>query len=369
MFIHAVNSELNARKILEYNSESSLDPEVTFIVPVFDQESVIWCQLESIIQNSSLRFELIVINDKSIDNTHGEICRFFTEKFSGRIKNENFISATYYKNLWPWFETRCDDFCIRKAKSEVIIEIQADMLIRHKGFDDILKSALESNSRLCAISARGTHPFSDIFGKLENNSGTDVSDSILNARIIRKVQYKFKNLLESKKQEETQDIAPLPSTPKPNKFATAKIHPLDRVFPSEEDFQENGRAGWLGDLIELLPYTGESEASRATLDNKSRVWKGDTVMRGPLAVRREMYLELGGFNTAAFYQGNDDHDLFFRSRLSNYEVGFSPIQFSSPVNLGTARKKRKIKSKMWSKFHKRIRKKNFARTLISRKNL
>jgi len=369
LLIHAVNSERNARKILDIKSESSAAPEVTFIVPAFDQESIIWRHLESIIQNSTLLFELIVINDNSNDDTDNQICQFFHEKFIVGEVPRNFVAATYYRNLWPWFETRCDDFCIRKAKSELIIEIQADMLIRHKGFDKVLKSALESDHSLCAISARGTHSFSEIFGHLELKNGTDVSDSILASKLLRKFLYKIRSIVTHTKQKNASNAFHNQPNQLPPVLGSTELQQIDKVFPTWDEFQHSGRAGWLGDLIELLPYTGESAATKATESELSKIWRGDTVMRGPLAIRKETYLLLGGFDTSAFYQGNDDHDLFFRAKESDFTVGFSPVKFSSPTFLGNARKKRKMKSKIWSKFHKRIRKKNFAKILISRKSV
>jgi GT2 family glycosyltransferase len=95
-----------------------------------------------------------------------------------------------------------------------------------------------------------------------------------------------------------------------------------------------------------------------------QIWFGESVMRGPLILDVEKYIEIGGLNTKAFFQGNDDHDLSLRAIRKGWRVGFTPIHYSSPLSLGIARRKRKLKSKLWSKLNKRIRTKYFVSSAL-----
>jgi hypothetical protein len=97
-----------------------------------------------------------------------------------------------------------------------------------------------------------------------------------------------------------------------------------------ENFLVLGEAGRLGNQIEW------------NLDEKilseCYIYVGQTIMRGPLAIQRRKYLELGGFKTDAFFQAYDDHDFVLRGFFEKqYRVGFVPINFSSPISDGSAR--------------------------------
>ena len=82
-------------------------------------------------------------------------------------------------------------------------------------------------------------------------------------------------------------------------------------------------------------------------------------MRGPLLLRKDYYERLGGFNSRAFFLGNDDHDLFIRAKEIGLKVGYSPIFFSSPLNLGSTRKNKKFTSQLFYLFNSLLREKSF----------
>jgi GT2 family glycosyltransferase len=63
-------------------------------------------------------------------------------------------------------------------------------------------------------------------------------------------------------------------------------------------------------------------------------------MRGPLLFDKEKYLEIGGFNTDLFFLGYDDHDYCQRANSVQLRVGYTPVNFSSPLHLGATRKHR-----------------------------
>jgi glycosyltransferase involved in cell wall biosynthesis len=370
MLAKLINSECNATLKVNLDAHKLTKPQISFVVPVFNQQGIIYSHLKSIVENSSLEFELIIIDDASEDTTRCEILRFIQEEVDFGNKDSKCSSLRYYENKWPWFETRCDDFGIRIAKSDIVIEVQADMLIKHPGFDSQLASMFNGNRRLIAISARGVHPLRLIASDLDPKNGTVVSDNLLPRNIAKKIisfskvnifRALVKLRLKSSKPRTTLDFSSDP-------YQDSNIDDLrSRIFPAADTHPTKLEAGWLGGLIDLLPYNGENEVSKILQENIGKFWSGETVMRGPLAVNREAYIATGGFNTQAFFQGNDDHDLFMRAASEDYMVGFTPINFASPTALGNGRKKRSVKSRVWTKFHKRIRAKGYSQSELVNK--
>jgi hypothetical protein len=122
---------------------------------------------------------------------------------------------------------------------------------------------------------------------------------------------------------------------------------LERIFPNSS----YTTAGFTSSLIDLLPYEMNQDI-KTTLDFRAgMVWFGETIMRGPIFFRTKDYLKLGGFNTQAFYQGLDDHDLNVRVRNRGKKVGFTPILFSAPIKIGSMRGKKTFTSNLWSNLH------------------
>ncbi|NBO70074.1 MAG: glycosyltransferase [Bacteroidetes bacterium] len=350
--INVVLSEKNAIELININKLDGHQPEVSIIVPVFNQEAVINQHLQAIVNCAELKFEMIVIDDASNDSTKTEIVNFISMLDKNKSKEKYAIQ--YYRNRYAWFETRCDDFGIRKAAAPIVIEIQADMLIKEKGFDRRLRDVLSKDEKLFAVSARAGHALSLIQDIGFAKTGTDISDQILRFRIFKRI--KFKILKHLKTPESILEIrVDIPR----QESSESK---LDKVFPKLESNYTS--AGWMSEFIELLPYEGDNIYTETLKNNLDTVWKCETINRGPLALKRDIYLELGGFNVHAFYQGNDDHDLCVRAAKRGYSVGFSPINFASPMSLGNARRKRTLRQKIWSKTNRRLREKNLRKSAL-----
>lgn len=335
--------------------ETSSHSEVTFVIPVFDQEEIIYKHLQSICENASLSFELTIINDASTDETNSEILRFLNQY---NWVTSRCTQVSYFETVWPWFETKCDDFAIRAASSRYIVEIQADMLIRQRGFDKKLLELIESDSDIFALSARGVHLFSDLYSEIVN---PDKADRIFHLKILKRIEYKLRYVVKSL-------IQAIKRSQKPSETGAQDSHKphaaIDEIFPDDFQMLRSGRAGFLGPLIENLPYSGTNEFLEAVKGRFGTIWFGETIMRGPLIIDREKYLKVGGFNTEQFFLGNDDHDLNMRIQEFGYKVGFTPIAFASPLQLGNSRKKSKALSRIWRKIHRIARQKELHRSVL-----
>jgi len=354
LLVKALNSNRNARirKIIELDNSST--SEVTVVVPIFDQEDIIYKHLESLCENMVLPFELIIINDSSTDKSGEEISRFLTQY---NWMDSTCVRVVYFENMWPWFETKCDDFAIRTAESDYILELQADMLIREKGFDEKLLQLLKSDPLNFALSARGVHKFRDLENEFLQPKRIMTIKKI---PLFNPIYYKIQHILK-KKSDSTHLSSKVQS--KQVKSESPKSRKAE-IFPDFQQLTDSGRAGFLGTHIECLPYEGSNETVEEVRAQSRKIWFGETIMRGPLILDREKYLKIGGFKIDQFFLGNDDHDLNLRIRDYGFKVGFTPIQFASPLVLGNSRKKSKLTSRMWRKVHRRARKRNLSESAL-----
>jgi glycosyltransferase involved in cell wall biosynthesis len=348
MILNWILNEKNAELKFSYCNPLSDNPEVTIIMPVFDQSQIIENHIYSVLENATSRFAFFIVDDCSNDNSLALILDLF-ERITVGAKYENLCEVKIFSARRPWHETRCDDFLIRQAKSKFIIGIQADMKILETGFDSKLVKCMKQDRNIFSISARGVHNLElEILGLNSKSSYTYIPDSI----IIKPLKNWIKSLLRLNNQE----LYPNPRRTKVSDWE-------DLVFPRRE-IDQKATAGWLGDLHDFLPTEIEEGFSKILNEHSGQIWFGETVMRGPLILDFDKYIEIGGLNTKAFFQGNDDHDLSLRANQKGWLVGFTPIHFSSPVGLGNTRRKRKLKSKLWSKIHKKVRRKYFVNSAL-----
>lgn len=350
MFVELMHSSIFIRKIAEYVQNSKAVPIISFVVPVFNQESVIREHLIQIVTNSSLIHEIIIINDSSSDKSRDMVLEFISDIKNGADTDYvKTIAVSFFETRIPWYETKCDDFGIGVAKSNFIIEIQADMKIKEKDFDHKLLKILSTDDALFAISGRGTHKISELSSSSERRR-----QSLKKAYFLFRKKMSIKRFLYKLVSENSRAIPTKKSTE-----ITSNQDFTSEIFPSPQSFENNGRAGFLGTLIEKVPYDGDNLYTRQIKTNSGKIWIGETVMRGPLLLRKDYYKMIGGFNTKAFFLGNDDHDLFIRAKDFGLKVGYSPVVFASPLNLGSTRKGKKTVSEIFYLFNSWIREKSF----------
>ncbi len=335
-------------------SESRFTPNVSVVVPIHNQEVYVIKHLTSILENAKNIIELIIINDASSDKTHDRIIDFIET-----IEDSNIHSIRYFRTRLPMFETRCDDFAIRISKCEFIIEIQSDMIIHEKNFDDSLLKLIKSNNRFAILGCRGVMKIERLKNLNLNRFGREINDSII---ILLFRRLKFNNIRDFLRRiVRTRYVWPKnKGFANFEKLSDTNENSLEVIFPE----LPIGNAGWLDRRIDLLPYSFDATFDYKLNQFRNKIWKGESVMRGPIILRKTAYLEVGGFNVNAFYQGLDDHDLVIRLRDLSYEVGFSPIYFSAPTSLGTARNNRRMLSNLWSKLHRYIRQDNILQSRL-----
>jgi hypothetical protein len=292
-------------------------------MPIFNQSDIIIRNLTSLVDSLELKAKIILIDDASVDASFDLI-----SKSLGLLCAIKPLAIELYKFKRPRFETHCDKFGISLARTKYVIEVQADMQVKDKGFDSRLVDCMVSQPDLIALSGRGVQPLSEPVDYFITTAGSDRSRGqsvlihilvTLSIRLTPRVVLQFTKFLKNKF------------------FRVPKIVPSDPNPRPTEDFATTGRAGI------RIP----SEELSAKTHNEARlVFVGETVMRGPLLIDREKYEEVGGFDTGAFFQGFDDHDLILRGRMQGYGCGYTPVNFLSPESDGTTRKPRSWKSEL-----------------------
>lgn len=150
-------------KINYLYGEDTNPPDLTIVIPIFNQENGILDVLKKIELNTKNFYDLILINDGSTDDTLLKISEYIREL--KKFKPKKVVSTILINNDVPIFETACDNQGFRLARTNYIIEIQSDIHIREYEYDQKMICAMV-NLKLGAVSGRLAHQFSvlDRFG-------------------------------------------------------------------------------------------------------------------------------------------------------------------------------------------------------------
>lgn len=245
----------DAPKVYTYLNSNLLgtNPDVSIIIPVFNQEEKIKRNIRSLLEQISEKCELIILDDASEDKSNEELHRFFSKNFAFPL---NLISITIVTFKKARFETYCDHFGISLAKGSYIIEIQADMQIHEREFDKKMINILKSHEDVFMLSGRGIMDYETIASHFRKSHGTEAAFTVSIFKFL-------KNRL-------------APTKAIPNNNSEIDIHGLKKLFPSPEEFERTGNAGRLGRLIEIdAPFSAD------------KFYIGETVMRGPIAFNKK----------------------------------------------------------------------------------
>jgi glycosyltransferase involved in cell wall biosynthesis len=308
------------------NPNAKIKPELSIVVPIFNQSSIINLVIQRILENTYSNFELILIDDGSNDGTKNQLLNFNID-----FKTvPNLVAFKVFRHKFSKFETYCENFGIINSNSKYCLGIQADMILSHYKFDLKMINALKSIDSIAVISGRGIERLRPIIRMYKKTLGSDTAQtSNVFLHLARQIKKQFIS--------QRSDLS--------------EVNTDLFLEKSDSDFILTGTAGRIGKLANL------------TMDNQTiqskKIYIGETVMRGPILYDKDKYFRIGGLDVKRFFQGFDEHDFCARAMLNNYLVGYTPIGFSSPVNIGTSRKKRTILTeiiiliKILTRFNKR----------------
>jgi len=323
---------------------NGVSPALSIVVTVFNQSLLISDIAEAVCSSISEYAELILIDDGSEDDSLNKMLGIAS---TVTHKHPNIIGVWVYHFKKSQFETICDDFGIRAARSRKVMLLQADMLITESGFDQVLSSALDQFPDIIMISGRGTQLLEPAASYIRTMQGScvqfgPVSSRLLGLTLTLKLKMSRTTafpLAIIAKLEYWAFIIKRTVLLRNRRRPAHAIPPSDATsYPGLEVFRETGKAGHL---------SYHDPASSDELRPQNQIWLSQSVPRGPILLDRNKYLQVGGFDTDSFILAFDEDDLALRAYLAyGYRVGFVPIGYQSSLDWGTTRKPRSLKQTM-----------------------
>lgn len=161
-------------------------PFFSIVIPIYNQETIILQNLESILNNTTEQmYEIILILDCCSDNSE-EIVK----KYIDNMVVESYpllINVVVLKSNIPLFETSADNLGFYCSTGKYILEIQADMKMIDYGYNMQLLKPFILNNNIIGISGRCCHSFDETqgIGKL----GGDIIKSLSELNINKNAYY------------------------------------------------------------------------------------------------------------------------------------------------------------------------------------
>ena len=140
--METVNHHIIVERIID-----TIIPEFSIVMPVYNQENIIIKNLQSIVDYTIGLFELIIIIDCCSDNSEKKIIDWV---------ETNDIQIRIVKSIIPLFETSADNIGFRMSRGKYCLEIQADMEMTEKGYNNVLKRGFQYTN-VIGVSGRCCH--------------------------------------------------------------------------------------------------------------------------------------------------------------------------------------------------------------------
>jgi len=143
---------------------NDVTPMFSIVMPIHNQENIVNRVLNSILQNTVGRYEIILIIDGCTDNTKMNVISWIE-----KIPNtKELVKILVFENITGIFETSCDNQGFIHSRGKYIVEIQADMGILTYGFNIILATPLELFDDLIAVGGRCCHGLNGLTPSINN---------------------------------------------------------------------------------------------------------------------------------------------------------------------------------------------------------
>lgn len=124
------------RSIKKYGTFPSYVPQVSVIVPAWNEEVGIISTLESILANSYENVEIIVVNDGSTDNSREIVDNFIAKRERSSRKSKQIVRQYYVKNGG---KGRALNIGIKKSHGEIVVTMDADSAIEKNALHNLVE--------------------------------------------------------------------------------------------------------------------------------------------------------------------------------------------------------------------------------------
>jgi glycosyltransferase involved in cell wall biosynthesis len=135
--------------------ESRTDiPEYSIIMPIYNQEAILQNNLSAIVKYTVGLYELILVVDCCSDNTEGKVLEWV-----GSFENlpDTCCRIVVIVSDTPLFECAADNVGFSIARAPYLLEIQADMEMTERGYNQLLKRPFEIRDDILGVSGRCCH--------------------------------------------------------------------------------------------------------------------------------------------------------------------------------------------------------------------
>ena len=257
---------------------------ITISLPVCNQEKIISEVLKSVLRNTEIASNLVLILDACHDNSEVRVINAIESLFG----SSNVQRIILLKSNGDLFESTCENIAFELMKSEYFLSLQADIILHDNTFLSRAIIAFEKYSDLLGLSGRAIIPASNRKKKFLNRTFS-ILFSVVN-----------------------------------NLFS--KISKVKKLSP----FYSN--SNYFGDLS--APPNNKMMFSRKQL---SKVYIGDSIIRGPILWRSKYLKELGLFRDDKYFLGGDERDISIKGfNQFGYKVGYLPTSCFSYLWTGTS---------------------------------
>lgn len=162
--------------------------EYSIIVPVYNQENIIYKNIESILKYTGGSFELIIILDFCYDDTENILIKFFNNY---NHANNNLYNVRIFKQPnTPIFEASCDNIGFIMSNGIYCLEIQADMEMTQQNYNIHLSKPFKKYNNVLAVSGRCAHNLFDRPGGI-GKIGTLIEKSVSELNIDKNKFYTY----------------------------------------------------------------------------------------------------------------------------------------------------------------------------------
>jgi len=126
----------------------------SIVIPVYNQETIIVKNIQSILNTTLGNYELLIILDFCFDNTE----KYLIDFLSTLTNTPNLIQIKIFKySDKPLFETKCDNIGFKHSSGKYCLEIQADMEMTELGYNIQLTKPFTILPNVIAVSGRCAH--------------------------------------------------------------------------------------------------------------------------------------------------------------------------------------------------------------------
>ena len=296
---------------LVYEAEfSSCQADLTIIIPFHDSEDQLTSNLPGLLNSVDVCFDLLLLSDGNDKSMNERLLKKMEPQLAATLRK-----LKVFWSVLPIYETKAEDYLIRQSETDWVMSVQVDHQITEDGWASRMLQVIKTNPRMIMLSGRGIHPFEEAVADLIRSRTGSVKSGGKFGRFLLSARMRMR--LGGASLQQISDSCEIAREPE---------------HVRAESFLSSGRMGKLGTLIE----------QRSVPNNKcvAMLAIGGTVMRGPLLINRSLYQLMGGFDSARYFLGNDDHDLAIRAwREKGLACGYTPIDVVSSIRDGTSRRK------------------------------